>query len=379
MIEITKVENGKDLERFMQFRYDLYRDDPNDVPYLHFDEKRTLRKDCNASFEDCEADYFLAVRDGEVVGRVAAIINHKANQRWQSKTVRFGWFDFVDDTDVSQALLQTVEKWGRDRGMTQMSGPLGFADTDREGMLIEGHDTPATMYANHNHPYYARHIEAYGGFRKDNDYVQLRVKVPEEVPEKIVKVAGFARQRYNLQTRKLTRREISKGNVGKEIFNILNITYNDLYGFAALNDHKIEQLVEQYVKIANLDLITLVVDANADNKMVGFGITFPSLSAAMRHTRNGRLLPFGWLRLLRAIFWHHADTVDMLLIGVLPEYRAKGANALIFNELVGQYIRHGFKWAQSMPQMETNNRILSNWNYFEASVNKRLRCFTKDI
>ncbi|MBQ6681034.1 MAG: N-acetyltransferase [Prevotella sp.] len=379
MIEIKRVGNGKELECFMQFRYDLYRDDPNDVPYLHFDEKRTLRKDQNASFDDCEADYFIAYRDGKAVGRVAAIINRRANERWNNKVVRFGWFDFIDDKEVSKTLLDTVKAWGKERGMTQMAGPMGFADTDREGMLVEGFDTMGTMYANHNYPYYKEHIDAYGGFRKDNDYVEMLVKVPEKVPEKFAKIADMVEKRYNLHVHKLTRKELMKEGYGREVFSMLNKTYKDLYGFAELNERKIDQLVEQYIKIADLNLVSIIVDGNDNNKMVGFGITFPSLSKAMKKTRNGRLLPFGWARLLNAIYWHHADTVDMLLIGVLPEYRAKGANAIIFKDLVQQYINYGFKWAQAMPQMETNNNILSNWQYFEAFINKRLRCFIKEI
>ena len=378
-IEIKEVCNKKDLARFMQFRYDLYRDDPNDVPYLWFDEERTLRRDRNAAFEDCDASYFLAYKDGKVVGRVAAIINRKANARWGHDTVRFGWFDFIDDYEVSGALLRTVEQWGKERGMNHLVGPMGFTDTDREGMLIEGFDTLATMYANHNYAYYPKHIEHYGGFAKDNDYVEVLVRVPEKVPEKISKVAKVVEQRFNLHVHKLTRKELMKEGYGREVFSMLNKTYKDLYGFAELNEHNIDQLVEQYIKIADLNLVSIIVDGNDNNKMVGFGITFPSLSKAMKKTRNGRLLPFGWARLLDAIYWHHADTVDMLLIGVLPEYRQKGANALIFNDLVNQYIRYGFKWAQAMPQMETNHNVLSNWEYFDAHVNKRLRCFAKDI
>ncbi len=378
-IKIKKVESRHDLETFMQFRYDLYRDDPYDVPYLHFDELFTLRKDRNASFDDCECDYFLAYRNDKVVGRVAAIINKKANTKWNNKIVRFGWFDFIDDYDVSHTLLDTVKEWGLERGMTQMVGPMGFADTDREGMLVEGFDSMATAYANHNYSYYPKHIEEYHGFRKDNDYVEMLVKVPEKVPEKFAKIADMVEKRYNLHVHKLTRRELLKEGYGQEIFSMLNTTYKNLYGFAELNKRKIDQLVEQYIKIADLNLVSIIVDGNNDNKMVGFGITFPSLSEAQRKTHNGKLLPFGWYHLLKAIKWKRADTVDMLLIGVLPEYRSKGANAIIFKDLVQQYIKYGFKWAQAMPQMETNHGILSNWQYFDAHINKRLRCFIKDI
>ena len=378
-VEIKMVETKKDLRSFIDFHHELYKGNKYDAPNLYIDDVNTFRKDKNAAFDFCDAEYYLAYKDGKVVGRVAAIINRKANARWGHDTVRFGWFDFIDDYEVSGALLRTVEQWGKERGMNHLVGPMGFTDTDREGMLIEGFDTLATMYANHNYAYYPKHIEHYGGFAKDNDYVEVLVRVPEKVPEKISKVAKVVEQRFNLHVHKLTRKELMKEGYGREVFSMLNKTYKDLYGFAELNEHKIDQLVEQYINIADLNLVSIIVDGNDNNKMVGFGITFPSLSKAMKKTRNGRLLPFGWARLLDAIYWHHADTVDMLLIGVLPEYRQKGANALIFNDLVNQYIRYGFKWAQAMPQMETNHNVLANWEYFDAQVNKRLRCFAKDI
>ncbi len=379
MIEIKKIDDRKGLEQFIQFRYDLYRNDSYDVPYLHFDEMNTLRKDRNASFEDCEADYFLALKDGKAVGRVAAIINRKANEKWQRRVVRFGWFDFVDDLEVSRTLIQTVERWGRERGMTEIVGPMGFADTDREGMQVKGFETMATMYANHNYDYYPRHMEQMGGFRKDNDYVQMMVTVPEKMPEKITRVAQMIRTRYNLDIHKLTRKELMRDGKGHDIFRLLNQTYKDLYGFAELSDSKVDQLVEQYIKIADLNLVSTVVDNNLDGRIVGFGITFPSLSEAMRKTRNGRLLPMGWWHLLNAIYWHRADTVDMLLVGVLPEYRTKGANALILYDLIGWYQRYGFKQALAMPQMETNSKALGLWDYFESTESSRLRCYVKEM
>ena len=379
MITIKKIEDLKGLRDFIQFRYDLYRDDPNDVPYLYSDEEFTLRHDKNASFDDCEADYFMAYRDGKPVGRVAAIINRKANERWQTKSVRFGWFDFIDDIEVSKALLDTVAQWGRERGMDKMIGPMGFADTDREGMLIEGFGEYSTAYANYNYDYYPRHMEQIGGFEKDNDWVQCQVKVPERVPEKFGKVAEMVSRRYNLKVHKLSRKELLKEGYGREVFQMLNICYGNLYGFASLGERKVDQLVDQYIRIADLNLVSIIVDGNLNNKMVGFGITFPSLSKAQRKLKNGKLLPFGWIGMLDAIKWHHADTVDMLLIGVLPEYRGKGANALIFSDLIQQYNRYGFKWAKAMPQMETNDHMLGQWQYLEANYHRRLRSYKKMI
>lgn len=374
MTEIRKVTTRRELRQFVQFYYDLYRGNPQAVPYMFFDEMATLRRDKNPSFECCEADYFLALRDGRVVGRVAAIINRRANERWQRQQVRFGWFDFIDDLEVSKALLNAVEAWGRERGMTEMAGPLGFIDTDREGMLVEGFDQLSTMYINYNYPYYADHISRMGGFEKDNDYLEYKVKVPEVVPDKFAKIAEMVGRRYGLTVHKFTRRELIDEGYGREVFRLLNATYKDLYGFSELSARQIDKLVDDYIKIADLNLVTAVMDGD---RMVGFGITFPSFSRALQKTRNGKLLPFGWWQLLRILKWHKTDTVDLLLIGVLPEYRSKGANALIFNDLIRQFQRYGFRWAEAMPQMESNESVRSQWQYLESIQHRRHRCFRK--
>ncbi len=378
-VDIKQVETPKDLRAFIQFRYDLYRDDAHAVPFLYDDELGTLDKGKNPAFEYCDADYFLALKDGKTVGRIAAIINKRANERWNRQTVRFGWFDFVDDREVSAALIRAVEQWGAARGMTEIAGPFGFDDMDREGMLVEGFDRLATMYINYNHAYYPAHMEAMHGFRKDNDYLEFRIRVPEVTPPKFAKLSEMIEQRYNLHTHKFTRDELVHQGMGRQVFDILNITYNDLYGFAQLSDKQIDKLVNDYIRKADLNLVTGVVDGNQDNKLVGFGISFPSFSRALQHTRDGRLLPFGWWHMLRVLKWHKTDTVDLLLIGVLPEYRTKGANALIFNDLIGRFRDYGFRWAEAMPQMETNKGVLSQWQYLEAENHRRHRIYVKDI
>lgn len=379
-IEIKKVNNNKELKQFVQFHYDLYRGCRQAVPFLHADEMNTLRRDRNACFDFCEVDYFMAFREGKMVGRVAAIVNHRANERWQRKQVRFGWFDFVDDPEVSRALISTVEAWGKEKGMTEIAGPLGFTDMDREGLLIEGFDESATMYINYNYPYYKLHIEQMGGFEKDNDYVEYRVKVPERIPDKFHKIGEMIRQRYNLQVRKFTRKELIQGGKGKEIFHIINTTYKDLYGYSQLSERQIDQLINQYIKVADLNLVTGIEDWNTpEHKLVGFGITFPSFSEALRKTRDGRLLPFGWWHLLKVLKWHKTEVVDLLLIAVLPEYRTKGANSLIFDDLIQWFQRYGFKWADAMPQMETNEKVQSQWQYLESTINRRHRCYRKSL
>lgn len=376
MIDIQEVTNDNQLEQFIQFYYDLYRGNRCAVPFLYADEKATLSRSKNPSFECCDAAYFLALKDGHVVGRIAAIINHRANERWNRRQVRFGWFDFIDDLEVSTALLRAAEDWGRKQGMTEIAGPLGFIDTDREGMLIDGFDELATMYVNYNYPYYPRHMEQIGGFEKDNDYVELKVRVPEVVPAKFAKITEMVRRRYGLRVHKFTRNELIRQGMGRQVFDLLNATYKDLYGFSQLSDSQIDKLVNDYIKIADLNLVTAIMDGD---RMVGFGITFPSFSRALQKTRDGRFLPFGWWHLLKILKWHRTDTVDLLLIGVLPEYRGKGANALIFDDLIRQFQAYGFTWAETGPQMESNENVLSQWQYLESRQHRRHRCYKKMI
>ena len=373
-IEIRPVTTRRELQQFVQFYYDLYRGNDHAVPYLYSEEMSVLREDRNSSFECCEAQYFMAFKDDKMVGRVAAIINSRANKRWDRKQVRFSWFDCVDDQQVSAALLKAVEDWGRSKGMTEITGPIGFIDTDREGMLVDGFDRLSTMYINYNYPYYPQHMEQFAGYEKANDWIELRVKVPEVVPDKFAKITEMVRKRYGLRVHKFSRKELIADGWGKRIFDLLNETYKDLYGFSQLSNRQIEQLVNDYIKIADLNLVTGVMDGD---KLVGFGITFPSFSRALQKTHDGRYLPFGWWHLLKILKWHKTDTVDLLLIGVLPEYRSKGANALIFDDLIRQFQRYGFDWAETGPQMESNEGVLSQWQYLESTPHRRHRCYRK--
>ena len=376
MVEIKEVTTKADLGLFVQFYYDLYRGNDCAVPFLYSEEMATLRSDKNPSFECCESKYFLAYKNGKIAGRVAAIINRRANERWNCHQVRFGWFDFIDDIDVSTALLKAVEDWGIEKGMNEIAGPLGFIDTDREGMLVEGFDQLSTMYINYNYPYYPQHMERMEGFQKDNDYLEMKVKVPEVVPEKFAKLTEMVKKRYGLRVHKFTRRELIEQNYGQRVFQLLNATYKDLYGFSQLSETQVDKLVNDYIKIADLNLVTAIMDGD---KMVGFGITFPSFSRALQKTRDGRFLPFGWWHLLKILKWHKTPIVDLLLIGVLPEYRSKGANALIFDDLIRQFQAYGFEWAETGPQMETNEGVLSHWQYLESINHRRHRCYRKKL
>ena len=378
-IQIKRVETKKDLKRFIEFHYDLYKGNPYDVPNLYSDEVNTLSKNKNAAFDFCEAEYFLALKEGKIVGRVAAIINHKANEKWKKKDVRFGWIDFIDDIEVSRALFEAVEEYGRKKGMDDIVGPLGFTDMDPEGMLTWGFDKLGTMATIYNYEYYPQHMEKLGGWKKDNDYVEYYLVVPEKSPEKYTKIAEMVEKRYNLHVRKLTKKDIFQGGYGKKLFDLINLTYSDLYGFSELTDRQIDQYVKMYFPLADLNLVTVIEDGNKDNQLAGLGITIPSLSHALQKCRRGRLFPFGWWHLLRAIKFHKTDGVDLLLMGFLPEYRSKGANALLFADLIPRYVNYGFKWGETQVEMESNEGVQSQWGPLDPINHKKRRCYRRSF
>lgn len=378
LIEIKKVENKKDLKTFIDFHYDLYEGNEYDAPNLFSDDMNTLSKDRNAAFDFCEAEYFLAYKEGKVVGRVAAIINHKANKQWNRKSVRFGWIDFIDDREVSKALLDAVEKYGKEKGMEDMVGPLGFTDMDPEGMLTWGFDQLGTMPTIYNYPYYPEHIEAMAGFEIDNKYVEYKLLVPEKIPEKYAKIAEMIQKRYNLRVRKLTKKDVFVGGYGKKIFDVINETYKHLYGYSELSQKQIDQYVKMYLAMLDLEFVTVIEDCTADEpKMVGIGITMPSLTRALQKCRRGRMLPFGWWHLLRAVKFHKTKVVDLLLVGVLPEYRAKGANALLFADLIPIYQKYGIEWGETQVELESNMAVQGQWGVLDPILHKRRNCYIK--
>lgn len=380
LIEIKKVESKKDMKTFIDFHYDLYEGNEYDVPNLFSDEMNTLSKDKNAAFDFCEAEYYLAYKDGKLAGRVAAIINHKANNKWGKKSVRFGWFDFIDDREVSKALLDAVEKYGKEKGMEDMVGPLGFTDMDPEGMLTWGFDQLGTMPTIYNYPYYPEHIEALEEFEVDNKYVEFKIMVPDTVPEKYAKIAMMIEKRYNLHVRKLTKKDVFQGGMGQKIFDLINDTYKDLYGYSELSQKQIDQLIKSYLGFLDFNLITCIEDwTGGEHKLIGVGITMPSLAHALRKCRRGRLLPFGWFHVLRAIKQHKTNIVDLLLIGILPEYRAKGANALLFADLIPWYQKYGIEWGETQVELETNAGVQGQWGALTPVMHKRRKCYKKII
>lgn len=378
-VEIRKVETEKDLKTFIDFHYDLYAGSPYDVPNLYIDERNTLDKKRNAAFDFCRAEYYLAYKDGKVAGRVAAIINYRVNKHWNRQDVRFGWIDFIDDLEVSRALFDAVAAYGRENGMTAMVGPLGFSDMDPEGMLTWGFDKLGTMATIYNYDYYPRHMEQMGGWAKDNDYVEYFLPVPDKVPEKYAKIASLVEKRYNLHVKKLTRKDVFQGGWGRKLFEIINATYTNLYGFVSLTDRQIDQYVKMYMPMVDLNLVTVIVDGNKNDAVAGMGITIPSLTHALQKCRRGRLLPTGWWHVLRAIKFHKTEGVDLLLVGFLPEYRAKGANALLFSDLIPRYNEYGIKWGESQVEMESNEGVQGQWGALDPINHKRRRCYRKEL
>ena len=329
-ITIKKVSTKRELKKFIRFNYRMYKGNPYSVPDLYDDMLNTFNKKKNAAFEFCEADYFLAYRDDKIVGRVAAIINNQANKKWECKNVRFGWIDFIDDPEVSSALIKTVEEWGKERGMTHIAGPLGFTDFDAEGMLIEGFDQLSTMATIYNYPYYPVHMEKLG-FEKDADWVEYKIYIPDAIPDKHKRISELIQRKNNLKIKKYTSgRKIAK-DYGQKIFELMNEAYSPLYGYSPLTQRQIDQYVKMYLPILDLRMVTLITDAN--DELVCVGISMPSLAEALQKS-NGRLLPLGWFYLLKALFMkRRAKMLDLLLVAVKPEYQNKGVNALLFSDL----------------------------------------------
>ncbi len=372
-ITIKKVTTTKELKRFIRFNYELYKNNPYSVPDLLDDMLNTFSPKKNAAFEFCEADYFLAYRGNEIVGRVAAIINHRANETWNKKEVRFGWIDFIDEEEVSEALLKTVEEWGKARGMEAMVGPLGFTDMDAEGMLVEGFDQLSTMSTIYNYSYYPEHMELLG-FQKEADWVEYKLTVPDKLPEKFIRISELILQKYKLKIKKLKRSEIKKYHYGQKIFDLINEAYAPLYGYSKMTQGQIDQYIRMYLPLIDLRMVSLV--ENEEGELVAVGISMPSLSEALQKAK-GKMLPFGWYHLLKALFIKRPKVLDLLLVGVKPEYQSKGVNALLFYDLVPVYQKMGFQYGESNPELELNKKVQAQWSAFESVQHKRRRAYKK--
>lgn len=374
-IQIKTVSNQKEMKEFVRFGNKLYKGNKYYVPSMPSDDLITFDKEKNGAFDFSEAECYLAYKDGKIVGRVAAIVNHKANEAWNVSQVRFGWFDFIDDINVSSALLEKVIAFGKSRGMNQIVGPLGFTDFDPEGMLVEGFDRLSTMALIYNHPYYPEHMKKLG-YYKETGWLEYRIEIPEEAPERHKRIAAAVKERYNLKVRKLSRNQIRKERYGQKLFTLINQTYCVLYGYSLLSERQIDQYVETYLSIVNTDMLTFIEDSKGD--LIAAGISIPSMSEALQKC-NGELFPFGWWHMLKSMYWKKPDTLDLLLIGVRPDYQNRGVNSLLFVDLIETYRRHGFRFAETNANLETNVKVQAMWEPFKKEQHKKRWVFGKEI
>lgn len=374
-VEIRKIDPTRaQLREYTKFGIDLYKGNPYFVPPLIMDDVNTLSPDVNPAFDFCKAQSFMAYRDGKPVGRITAIINNIVNDRSGKREMRFGFVDFIDDAEVVDALFAAAEEWGRSNGMTDIVGPMGFTDLDHEGMLTFGYDEVGTMATIYNHPYYVDHMERMG-YTQDAGWVEYRIAVPDAIPEKYARIAEIVRKRENLKVKKYTSRKKIKEDYGVALFELFNEAYDKLYGYSPLTKKQIDYYIKMYLDILNLNYVTVVTDA--DDRIVAVGISIQSFSKALQKSR-GRLFPFGWYHMLKTL-WGGSDVVDLLMIGVKPEYQNKGVNALLFADLIPCYISTGVKFAETNPELEENSKVQNQWNYFETRQHRRRATFRKSL
>lgn len=374
-VEIVPIKpTRKELAEFVKFGIDHYKGNPYFVPPLREDDINTLMPEKNPAFDFCEAQSFMAYRDGKPVGRITGIINRVVNERTGVPTVRFGFIEFIDDAEVCDALLDAVEQWGRERGMTRIVGPMGFTDMDHEGMLTFGYDEIGTMATIYNYPYYPAHMER-RGMEPDAKWVEYRIEVPAEVPERIARIADLVARRFKLSVPKITSRKQLKERYGLPLFRLINEAYDKLYGYSPLSERQMHHYIDQYLGILNLNDICVIVDENDD--LVGVGISIANFSKALQKSK-GKLLPFGWWHLLRAMKGKN-DTVDLLLVAIKAEYQGKGVNALLFSHLIPAYNRSGYKYAESNPELEDNSSVQSQWQHFNYRQHRRRQAYAKSL
>ena len=380
-IDVVKIGSKRELHDFIRVPYHIYEHCPQYVPDLESSICELFDPQKNPAFEFSHIQPFVAYCLGDdqsaktPVGRIVGIINRKANERWQTRHVRFALIEFVDDEEVSRALVDAVAQWGRSFGMDAIEGPMGITDFDKEGMLVEDFNLTGTMNTIYNPAYYPRHMEALG-FRKAVDWLQVRIQVPQEVPARYARTAQYAREQIGLRVIKLTNSDIIKGGYGKKVFDLLNTAYHSIFGFSELSERQVNDFMDKYLKLIDKKLIPVVV--NDQEEIVGVAITMGCLSHAMQKAK-GRLWPIGWWHLLKAMKWQREESAEMLLVAVRPDYQGLGVNALFFDDLIPIYNQYGFRWAETGPQLEDNVRELSQWKPLNPEFVKRRRCFIKEI
>ena len=372
---ISEVKTRKELKQFVQFGIDVFNGNENFCPPLIFDELNTLDSKKNPAFDVCEAVYYLAYKDGKIVGRIAGIINKQANAHWNVKKVRFGWFDFIDDKEVSKALLDAVVAWGKSKGMDALNGPVGFTDLDHQGLLLEGYEHLSLMAALYNYPYYVEHFDAYG-LTKEADWVEIRLNIPEVLPEKMTRVANMIKDRYKVKSTHVKNSKELIKRYGYSFFDLIDTAYQQLYNYSPLTEKQKKYYSDLYFPILNFDLVSLVVNEN--DELVGVGVAMPNISKELRKTK-GKLFPFGWYHLLKALTAKSYESADLLLIAVRPDYQNKGVNSLLFTDQLPYYQKLKVKYASVTAILETNMKSMANFLIFDHEIYKRRRAYIKQI
>ena len=374
-IKVVKVGSKQEMDDFLNVTDMIYAECEQYVPDMRSDVRAMFTSTGNASLRTSEVQPFVAYRGNEVVGRVVGVVNKKANDTWKTRNVRFSMIEFIDDLAVSKALLDTVEAWGKDRGMDKLQGPMGVTDFDKEGMLVEDFELRGSMTAYYNPAYYPKHMEQLG-FEKEVDWLQIRINIPQEIPPRYVRVAQYAREQFGLKVKVANRHEVQKGEYGPKIFKLLNEAYAPIFGFSAFSPKQAQAFLDKYVPLFKMDMVPLV--ENEQGELVGIAVTMPSLTEALQKSR-GRLWPSGWYHLLKSLKWKHENNTEMLLVAVRPDYQGLGVNALFFDFLIPIYNKYGIEWAETGPQLEDNVRELTQWKPLHPETVKRRRCWQKRI
>ena len=374
-VDVVKIRCKREMDDFIHLPFYIYKDCRQYVPDLDVDVRNLFDQRKNPAYEFSQIQPFVAYRNEVAVGRVVGIINRKANEKWQTRNVRFSMLEFIDDFKVSEALIEAVSQWGQSQGMEAIHGPLGITDFDKEGMLVEDFHLTGSMNTVYNPDYYPRHIEALG-FKKEVDWVQIRINIPQEVPARYARTAQYARDQIGLRVVKMTKEDVEKRDYGRKVFQLLNEAYQPIFGFSELSIAQADIFLKKYLRLIDWQLIPIVV--NEQDDIVGVAVTMGSLSQAMRKA-NGRLWPFGWWPLLKALKWQPEDNAEMLLVAVRPDYQGLGVNALFFDDLIPIFNKYGFRWAETGPQLEDNVRELTQWKPLKPEFVKRRRCYKKVI
>ncbi|HCQ28992.1 MAG TPA: hypothetical protein DIU39_01825 [Flavobacteriales bacterium] len=372
-VEIKEVESKKDLKAFVNLPFELYKGNEYWVPPIKDEELKSLMPDKNPAFEFCDTKFWLALKDGKVVGRIGAIVNKPYIEKMGEKRGRFTRIEMIDDQEVANALLQTAENWLKEQGMEKVEGPLGFTNLDTQGLLIEGFDYLPSIASVYHLPYYQKLIENYG-FEKEIDWVEFRLTLGEQAVNKGMRGAALIKRRYGIEVLEFTKTDELMPYAPK-IFEILNDAFSELPFVVPFNQKMIEFYTDKFIKYLNPEFVKMT---KLNDELIGFVIGMPSLSKAMQKA-NGSLFPLGWNYILKAQKGDGVDTMDWLLTGVKKEHQSTGAAVILAAELQNTMLKKGMKYIETTGVFETNHNVISNWKNYEHVQHKRRRCYIKNL